>query len=381
MKSRRTAPLSAPLLRWYRANRRDLPWRRTSDPYRIWLSEIMLQQTRVEAVIPYYGRFLADFPTVQSLADAPIDEVLRRWAGLGYYSRARNLHAAAKLVATQHAGKFPDQPESLAELPGVGRYTAAAIASIAFGRRAAVLDGNVKRVLARCMGIRESIDSPATVRRLWTLAESLVPARSPGDFNQAMMELGATVCTPRKPHCDCCPLAQRCVAAKTGSQHEIPVRRKKPNAPTIIAACAWIERRSRVLLVQRPHRGLLGGLWELPGGPADNGEAPADALRRQGREAFGVTLAVGKCLGVIEHVFTHRRLLLHVFRARITKGEPSPSRHIAHDWFELDERTWPALATVDRRAMLLAFGECPGGPVHPSPRRKRGTNDGRRPSR
>jgi A/G-specific adenine glycosylase len=211
------------LLDWYRANRRDLPWRATRDPYAIWISEAMLQQTRVETAIPYYERFLARFPDLQTLADADSDDVLGVWAGLGYYSRARNLHAAARIVVDEHAGELPDDAEALRSLPGVGRYTAGAVASIAFDRPEPVVDGNVSRVFARLRGIRDDVRKAATVRRLWEEAAALVRGPHPGDLNQALMELGARVCTPRAPRCPVCPVAHHCEAQRGGDAEALPV--------------------------------------------------------------------------------------------------------------------------------------------------------------
>src|SRR5215212_5496516 len=219
-----TDNFTADLLNWYDAHAADLPFRRTHDPYRIWLSEIMLQQTQVTTVIPYFERFLARFPTVESLAAAPLDDVLKLWEGLGYYSRARNLHRAAQHIVTDHGAHFPTTAIELQALPGIGRYTAGAIASIAYNEPVAVLDGNVMRVLTRLYDIADDIAAPATQKRLWTLAESLVPPDHPGNFNQAMMELGRTICKPRQPLCAACPVSAHCLAFQRGVQSERPVK-------------------------------------------------------------------------------------------------------------------------------------------------------------
>lgn len=253
------------LLRWYRRHRRDLPWRRTRDPYAIWVSEAMLQQTRVETVVPYYGRFLRRFPDVASLAEADLDDVLRAWQGLGYYSRARRLKQGAELVMDRFDGAVPSSLAELQSLPGVGRYTAGAIASIAFDREEPVLDGNVKRVLARLHGIRESLELPGVVERLWREAGRLARGPSPGDLNQALMELGARLCTPRRPRCDGCPIRRACRAAASGEAEAIPTKTSRPEPRLLRAGAALLLRRGRALAVRRPALGLLGGLWELPG--------------------------------------------------------------------------------------------------------------------
>jgi len=254
------------LLAWYAAKRRDLPWRRTRDPYRILVAEYLLQRTRIASGTPYYERFLMRFPTVQDLAAASLDDVLAVWEGLGFYGRARRLHAAARVIVAEHAGKVPPSYEVLAALPGIGPYTAGAIASIAFGIVAPAVDGNVVRVLARLFRIREDVTSVVVRRRIVELAATLVSRDAPGAFNQAIMELGATVCTPTRPACDRCPLENQCLARAAGEEREIPItaNRKKPRAVPV--AFALIEAKGRVLLVRREPGTLLGGLWGLPGG-------------------------------------------------------------------------------------------------------------------
>ncbi|RMF72215.1 MAG: A/G-specific adenine glycosylase, partial [Planctomycetota bacterium] len=259
---RERVALRRALLAWFRRHQRDLPWRRTRDPYAIWLSEIMLQQTRVESVRPYYERFIARFPTVRSLAAAALDDVLALWSGLGYYARGRNLHRAAQVIVERHDGRLPRCHHGLLTLPGVGRYTAAAIASIAFDAPVAAVDGNVKRVLARLALVREPIDALPVGEGLQRIADELLARRAPGDFNQALMELGATICTPKNPNCRRCPLRNWCRAARRGLQSTIPLRRPKRAPRVVEAASAAIWRAKRLLLVQRRPHGLLGGLWE-----------------------------------------------------------------------------------------------------------------------
>jgi A/G-specific adenine glycosylase len=276
----------AALLRWYRRERRDMPWRREVSPYRTWVSEIMLQQTTVAAVTPKYEAFLARFPDVRALASAPEDEVLRLWAGLGYYTRARNLRRAALAIVAEHGGRFPSDYESVMALPGIGRYTAGAILSIAFGRPRAVVDGNVIRVFARLFGLRGRAKDPAFAARIWERAEKLVPKSSPGDWNQALMELGATVCTPESPSCGACPVSGGCVAFAKGLQDELPLPEKRREPTPVRWTCLWIERRGEVLLWRRSERErLLKNLWGLP----EVGKVPAAPGRRLARVAHTIT--------------------------------------------------------------------------------------------
>ena len=264
----------APLLRWAEKHLRDLPWRvEPRDPYRVWVSEMMLQQTQVATVIPYFRRFTEHFPTVEALAAAPLDDVLKLWEGLGYYARARNLHRAARQVVAEFDGYLPDTVEELSKLPGIGRYTAGAIASIAFGRDAPVVDGNVKRVLCRVYAIRGDARQPAIQKKLWSLAAANLPKGKAGRWNEAMMELGATVCLPRSPRCDKCPLAGVCRARALGIQEKLPTKAAKKRLPHYDVTAAVIRKRGRVLIAQRPVGGMLGGLWEFPGGKRERGEA------------------------------------------------------------------------------------------------------------
>ena len=341
------------LLDWYRSNRRDLPWRRTRDPYAIWISESMLQQTRVETVIPYYQRFLERFPDVDALAGADLEDVLGLWAGLGYYSRARNLHRAAQSVVADHGGALPSDPAALRALPGVGRYTAGAVASIAFDRPEPIVDGNIVRVLTRLFGIEDEVGTPAVVRRLWEIATGFADGPQPGAVNQALMELGATVCTRRTPRCAACPLAQRCEARLRGDAEALPVRRKKPQPRAVEAVAGWVVRRGRVLAVQRPARGLLGGLWELPGGELRVGEAAAAAMTRTLREHLGLDIDGATSLGSVEHGFTHLKLQLHVLRCEIPRGRVRLRDFAAFRW--LAPRAFDALphGVATRKALSL----------------------------
>jgi A/G-specific adenine glycosylase len=343
------------LLDWYRANRRDLPWRRLRDPYAVWISEAMLQQTRVETVIPYWERFLARFPDVRSLAAADEDAVLGAWAGLGYYSRARNLHRAAKQLADQNGGRLPDTAGGLRELPGVGRYTAGAVASIAFDRPEPVVDGNVARVLVRLHGIHEDPKRPAVARLLWQHAEALVRGPSPGDLNQALMELGALVCTPRAPRCGACPLSRRCAAHKAGDAEALPVKSRRPAPRAVEAVAGLVRRRGRVLAVRRPSQGLLGGLWELPGGELAPREGPEAGLRRVFAERIGLAITRAESRGEVKHAFTHRRLRLHVFRCDTPEGRVRLDGPAAHRWLAPSALAELPQATLTRKALALAL--------------------------
>ncbi|MEW5940412.1 MAG: A/G-specific adenine glycosylase, partial [Chloroflexota bacterium] len=258
--------LSTLLLRWYRRHGRALPWRGHPDPYAVWVSEIMLQQTRVETVVPYFEKWMARFPSVKALAEADEQDVLNHWEGLGYYSRARNLLLAAKRIMAVYEGNLPRTVKGLLSLPGVGRYTAGAIASIAFGLDESVLDGNLQRVYARLFNVEIPADSTDGEKLLWDLASKNLPKGKAGDFNQAMMDLGATICLPRNPRCLLCPLVGECRAQKLGVQEERPVWRPKAEIPCVVHASAVIVQRGRALLAKRPPKGLLGGMWEFPNG-------------------------------------------------------------------------------------------------------------------
>ena len=301
------------LLAWYAEVRRDLPWRRTRDPYRVWISETMLQQTRVETVVPYYERFLREFPTVGALAEAPEEKVLSLWSGLGYYRRARMLHAAAKQVATDHGGCIPSDAGGLRALPGVGAYTAGAIASIAFGRPAALVDGNVARVLARVFAVEEDVSGEAR-GRLWSLAEALVthPTGEPGDFNQALMELGATTCVPRHPRCEACPVRTQCGGLAAGIAADLP-RKKAKRPPVPVQRTALVlASETRLLLARRRPDVLFGGLWEPPGTGGTRGASGAEDGVESLAARFGCSRADLELAGQVVHVLSHRLMQVEV---------------------------------------------------------------------
>jgi A/G-specific adenine glycosylase len=296
------------------------------------VSEVILQQTRVDQGLPYYRRFMAAFPTVRALALASEDRVLKLWEGLGYYTRARNLLKAARIIVNDRGGRFPRTVAEWRTLPGVGRYTAGAIASIAFGKRAPVLDGNVKRVLSRLFNIAACIDAARTQARLWSLAESLVPSRFPGDFNQAMMELGARVCVARLPLCRACPVRGLCRAYAAGTQDRRPVRRASRRIPHQEIVIAAIRKNGRYLLAKRPAAGLLGGLWEFPGGKVAPGERHPQALARMAREDLGIAIAVDRPIATVNHTYSHVRVTSHVYLCRHVRGVPRPKVHTDLKW-------------------------------------------------
>ncbi len=322
------------LLRWFDRTRRDLPWRRTSDPYAIWISEVMLQQTQVDRVIPYFERFLARFPTVGALADASVEDVLGVWRGLGYYTRARNLHAAARVLVERHAGRLPDDVDGLRALPGFGRYTAGAVASIAFGREAPLVDGNVARVLSRLFEIEGAPGDKAREALLWALATELVKGERPGDFNQSLMELGATVCTPSSPTCLLCPVRASCRAQASGRQGELPPPRKQAPRKRLELAVALSARDGNVLLARRAERGLFGGLWELPALPLAAGENAYASLR----ELFGKRATIGPEMLVLERTLTHRDLVLRVFPVALPpRLKTPPGGYVEWRWVPREE--------------------------------------------
>lgn len=317
------ARLQSDLLEWYRAERRDLPWRATSDPYAVWISEAMLQQTRVETAEPYWRRFLERFPTVAALASASEDEVLAAWSGLGYYRRARALRAAAQRICELHDGAFPRDPKAALALPGVGRYTAGAVLSIAFDLPRAVVDGNVTRVFARLFLLEGAAGSPALERELWARAEALVPtAGGAGDWNQAIMELGATICTPRDPACEGCPVAEHCGARAAGRTAELPQPKPRPTSIAVELEVLHAARDASVLLERRPPTGRMAGMWQLPTRERANDQGDLSGLFPD-RYPRGWSLRRGAELGSVRHTITRHRIRARVFEGRRTaEGEP-----------------------------------------------------------
>jgi A/G-specific adenine glycosylase len=358
MKVRNPKRMSRDLLAWYDRHRRSLPWRAkpgvTADPYHVWLSEIMLQQTTVPAVKPYYETFLKRWPTVRDLALADIHDVMAAWAGLGYYARARNLHKCAGIVTERHGGRFPDTEEALRELPGIGCYTAGAIAAIAFDRQATIVDGNVERVVSRLHRVQTPL--PKAKPELWELAEKLTPKERPGDYAQAIMDLGATLCTPQKPACSLCPWRQDCAAFRAGDQESYPRKAPKAGRPQRYGAAFWImNERGEVALRRRPPSGLLGGMLEPPGTEwGDKAPTKAAALRKA-----PLTAEWRWPEGVVRHVFTHFALELQVAIA-IVRGRPLKDA----EWVPVDQLGAVALPSLMRKVAKLALST--GG--HPAKR-------------
>jgi A/G-specific adenine glycosylase len=315
--------LSDRLLDWFSHHARDLPWRRDRTPYRVWVAEVMLQQTRTETVVPYYQRFLARFPTLAALAAAPLEQVLKAWEGLGYYARARYLHATARQVVGELEGRLPGTYEELLALPGLGPYTAGAVASIAFGQPVLALDGNARRVLARLFAVEGETRRPPVRRRLEDLARSLQPPDRPGPFNEALMELGATICSPRTPRCDRCPLNDHCLAHRWGREEAFPTRSPRRAIPHYDVSAAILPRKDgHVLVARRELDDFLGGLWEFPGGKREEGEDLAECLVREMQEELGIEVEVGEELLVHRHAYTHYRVTIHAFRCSLLAGEP-----------------------------------------------------------
>ncbi len=343
------------LLSWYHVHKRDLPWRRLShDPYAVWVSEIMLQQTTVAAVVPFYERWMARFPTLRTLAEAPLDDVLKFWAGLGYYARARNLHRGAQAVMA-HNGQVPSEPADLLALPGVGRYTAGAIASIAFGRDAPILDANVVRVLSRMYAVTGDPKVSASVQaQLWALAEQLIPPGQAADFNQAMMELGALVCVPAAPKCAACPVSPLCAAYAMGEPTAFPqFTQVKKWLDIEDVSVAVRDREGRVLLAQRsPALPLWGGLWELPRATRQAGEPLPDCAARAACEAANVRVTNLRPFGHVKHVVANRRVTLHGWQGDAVDDTPDGAGHAhALAWEPLERTSRYALATPQTRLM------------------------------
>ena len=346
------------LLDWFAVHQRDLPWRRSRDPYRIWVSEVMLQQTRVETVIPYYQRWCERFPTLDSLADAPEEEVLKAWEGLGYYSRARNLHAAVREVAAAYGGEVPDDPQAMARLKGVGPYTAGAVLSIAFNRPVPAVDGNVMRVLSRLYLIEDDIMQPATRQSMEQLAASLIPTGQASAFNQALMELGALLCTPGTPKCPICPVAAFCRARQEGAQERLPVKAKAkaPRPVDMVAAVIWHG--GKVLIARRPADGLLGGLWEFPSGQRPAHLSWERAVHAVMAERFGLEVEVVAHLADVRHVFSHLVWALKAFTARPAAGATLPADSETVRWVTPADLARFAFPAAHQKLIRLLPG-CP----------------------
>jgi len=343
------SPLAEALLAWYAVHGRTLPWRSNPEPYSILVSEFMLQQTRIDTVLVYFQRWMERFPTIQALAQADEAEVLKTWEGLGYYRRARSLHKTAKIVLEKYQGKLPSSRQELLQLPGVGEYTAGAIASIAFGKDEIAIDGNIRRVIARLIDLELPLRSPQSESQLRSFVIQNLPHGRSGDFNQALMDLGALICTPRSPNCRQCPLANFCLAYQQNHQSIRPVIEKRPAIPHYTVTAAIIQQDGKILLAQRPEKGLLGGLWEFPGGKQKDGESLVECLEREIQEELGISIKVGESFGIYKHTYTHYRVTLHAYFCTITGGEPLPLSASQIRWVFPHEFASFAMGKIDRQ--------------------------------
>ena len=335
-----TPSLQTRLLNWYNKNKRTLPWRDHPDAYAVWVSEIMLQQTRVETVIPYFQKWMRLFPTVKVLSQADEQAVLNAWEGLGYYSRARNLHKAAKIIVAEYGGKLPGEMNELLKLPGVGRYTAGAILSIVFEKDEPALDGNLKRVYARLFDMSEPVDSQTGDKLLWEIAYKNLPKGKAGDFNQALMDLGSSICIPKNPRCLICPLMELCLARKNRTQELRPVKKPKKESPHYVHAAAVIVQRGKVLLVQRPQKGLLAGMWEFPNVRVD--DDPAKELVKAIKSEHNLKVQKKEAVGVFEHAYSHFSVTVHAFRCDLSNSNKKMK------WISLKELDEYPMGKVDR---------------------------------
>ena len=344
-----------PLITWFEQAAADLPWRQTNNPYHIWVSEIMLQQTQVMTVIPYYERFLTAFPTIQALAEAPQDDLMKQWEGLGYYSRARNMQKAAQDIMARWGGHMPQTKDDLLTLKGIGPYTAGAIASIAFGEAAPVLDGNVIRVFARLFDIQDDVTKTAVKNQFWDIAHDLmldVPNGHAGNYNEALMELGRTVCKPKNPSCDTCPVAEFCLAKHNNTQDLRPVKSKKAPTPHYDVTCGLIwDANDRLLIARRPEDKLLGGLWEFPGGKLEPDETMEECIARELYEELGIRVEVGNLYLRVKHAYTHFKITLYAYDCKLAPDSPAPQCAECSDfqWVSVDELQNYAFSRADRK--------------------------------
>jgi len=340
------------LIEWYQQNSRELPWRGARDPYRVWISEVMLQQTRVETVIPYYEKWMAVFPDLASLVSGSESRVMQLWEGLGYYARARNLMQTARILVGEYGGEFPESIHELKKLPGIGDYVAGALASIALGADEIALDGNGLRVMARLIECPLPVNKPEGKAALRTVMRQMLPRGKAGDFNQAVMDLGALVCTPKNPGCEHCPLRSECEAFRNNTRGAYPVKERKASIPHYIVVAAVIHRGDSVLIDKRKARGLLGGLWEFPGGKVEVGEDLQTALMREIKEELGVDLTVGGEIGIYRHAYTHFRVTVHVFAGEINQGVPQALEADEIAWAAVNDLAHYPMGKVDRLISL-----------------------------
>lgn len=348
------------LITWFQQNRRDLPWREGYSPYQVWISEIMLQQTRVQTMLPYFRRWLERFPDPAAVAAASEDELLKAWEGLGYYSRVRNIQKTAQILLERYRGRLPADHRTLLSFPGIGPYTAGAIMSLAFNQNYPAVDGNVKRVLARLFNLDGAVNAPATKRRIERLAGSMMPAGQARIFNQALMELGALICLPRNPDCRHCPVAESCRALDAGVVDQRPVRERPKRARPLEVVVGVLARDGEILIQKRSSEGLMPGLWEFPGGKIEPGETPEQALGREFQEELQLDVAVGERLAVIRHAYTSFRVTLHAYRCFLVNGRQHPvlGSAVAWRWTPTRQlRQYPFPAANKRLIELLAAKE------------------------
>ncbi|MFC7440736.1 A/G-specific adenine glycosylase [Laceyella putida] len=337
------------LLDWYYRNRRDLPWRKNQDPYKIWVSEIMLQQTRVDTVIPYFQRFIEQFPTLDDLAQAPEEQVIKAWEGLGYYSRVKNLHAAVKEVSAKYGSQVPDDLETISKLKGVGPYTAGAILSIAFNKKAPAVDGNVMRVFSRLFALTDDIALASTRKKMEHIALQVIPNNVPGDFNQALMELGALICTPSSPQCLFCPLRSVCNAYAEGIEEELPRKKKAKPPKQMKMVMLWLSQGQRALIEKRPDEGLLAGMWGLPTIQVAEEESMQEAHLFCDKNGLNVTNI--KVAGKFEHIFSHQHWKVTVIQGEVSEwASPLPS---SWSWMTADQVNEKPFSNVYRKALQL----------------------------
>lgn len=329
--------MQSQLMKWFSKHQRELPWRKNYNPYEVWISEIMLQQTQVATMLPYFERWMKVFPTIESVAKASEDGLLKQWEGLGYYSRARNLRKAAIQIMEKHDGKFPDRYEAILKLPGIGRYTAGAIASIAFNQEKPIVDGNVMRVLSRLNNDGRNTRASNVVQVYWKWSESLIPKGNARNFNQAIMEFGALICTPKSPLCGSCPLQQECRSFKTGTVNQRPNRGISRGKEKISVAVAIIENMNKIFVQKRAQKGLMGGLWEFPGGKLERDETAEEGLKREISEELGIEVKSIRPFMTIKHAYTRFLVDLHCFRAEYAGGDITLNAAIDYRWVEVSE--------------------------------------------